>query len=130
MLVGLDVCHKGKESIIGFVASYDEHMCKYYTQANPQKQKGKEIIDADKLYEYFTNAFAAYKDYNKGALPDHVFIFRDGVGDSMRDMVLDKELPTLKKIIAENYESGEAPHITLIVVNKRVRQRFFHMREG
>jgi hypothetical protein len=31
MLVGIDVCHKGKQSIIGFAASYDQYMCKYYT---------------------------------------------------------------------------------------------------
>ena len=31
MLVGIDVCHKGKQSIIGFVATYDSHLCKYYT---------------------------------------------------------------------------------------------------
>jgi|SanBayMetagenome_1026888.scaffolds.fasta_scaffold07949_4 hypothetical protein len=35
MLVGIDVCHKGKQSIIGFVATYDQYMCKYYTQASP-----------------------------------------------------------------------------------------------
>jgi hypothetical protein len=35
MLVGIDVCHKGKQSIIGFVATYDPFLCKYYTQANP-----------------------------------------------------------------------------------------------
>jgi len=40
MLVGIDVCHKGKQSIIGFCATYDENMCKYYTQASPQGQKG------------------------------------------------------------------------------------------
>jgi hypothetical protein len=36
MLVGIDVCHKGKQSIIGFCATYDPHLCKYYTQSNPQ----------------------------------------------------------------------------------------------
>lgn len=30
MLVGIDVCHKGKQSTIGFCATYDQHMCKYY----------------------------------------------------------------------------------------------------
>lgn len=30
MLVGIDVCHKGKQSTIGFCATYDTHMCKYY----------------------------------------------------------------------------------------------------
>lgn len=36
MLVGIDVCHKGKQSTIGFCATYDTHMCKYYAQASPQ----------------------------------------------------------------------------------------------
>ena len=31
MLVGIDVCHKGKQSIIGFCSTYEEHLCKYYT---------------------------------------------------------------------------------------------------
>lgn len=35
MLIGIDVCHKGKHSIIGFVATFDENLCKYYTQASP-----------------------------------------------------------------------------------------------
>ena len=38
--------------------------------------------------------------------------------------MIDVELQQLKKIIAEEYE-GQSPHITLIFVNKRVRQRFF-----
>lgn len=84
MLVGIDVCHKGKSSIIGFCASYDEHMCKYFTQTCPQEVKGKEIISQQVLLDYFIDAFEAYKDYNKGGMPDHVFVYRDGVGDSMR----------------------------------------------
>jgi len=49
MLVGIDVCHKGKQSIIGFVATYDQYLCKYYTQASPQGQKGQEIIQSNVL---------------------------------------------------------------------------------
>jgi hypothetical protein len=84
MLVGIDVCHKGKQSIIGFVATYDPYLCKYYTQASPQDKKGQEIISSNILQEYFGCALAAYRDYNGGHLPDHIFIYRDGVGDSMR----------------------------------------------
>ena len=84
MLVGIDVCHKGKQSIIGFVATYDPYMCKYYTQADPQNQKGQEIISSNILQEYFGSALNAYRQFNGGALPDHIFIYRDGVGDSMR----------------------------------------------
>ena len=34
-------------------------------------------------------------------MPEHIFIYRDGVGDSMRQMVIDEELNQLHKIVAE-----------------------------
>jgi hypothetical protein len=57
MLVGIDVCHKGKQSTIGFCATYDPHMCKYYAQASPQPQKGQEIISSTVLSDYFQRSF-------------------------------------------------------------------------
>jgi hypothetical protein len=69
MLVGIDVCHKGRQSIIGFVATYDEFLCKYYTQASPQPSKGQEIISSDILTEYYEGAFKAYQDHRGASLP-------------------------------------------------------------
>ena len=37
-------------------------------------------------------------------MPDHIFIYRDGVGDSMRKQVIDFELDQLKKIVREEYD--------------------------
>lgn len=58
-------------------------------------------------------------------MPDHIFIYRDGVGDSMRKQVIDFELDQMRKIIREEYDlenlKNAAPAITLIIVNKRVR---------
>lgn len=134
MLVGIDVCHKGKQSTIGFCATYDPHMCKYYAQASPQPVKGQEIISTSVLSDYFQRAFASYKEFN-GKMPKHLFIYRDGVGDSMRQQVIEQELKQLENIISLEYGLTEAedfsapkidpPEITLIIVNKRVRQRFF-----
>jgi aubergine-like protein len=125
MLVGIDVCHKGRQSIIGFCASYDQNMCKYFTQTCPQEVKGKEIISQQVLLDYFIGAFESYKEYNNGEMPDHVFVYRDGVGDSMRSQVIHHELDQLKQIVTEVYGDSKHPEITLIFVNKRVRQRFF-----
>lgn len=36
-------------------------------------------------------------------MPDHIFIYRDGVGDSMRKQVIDYELEQLKKICTDEY---------------------------
>jgi hypothetical protein len=67
-------------------------------------------------------------------MPDHIFIYRDGVGDSMRKQVIDYELDQLKKIVKDEYnletKANKAPNITLVIVNKRVRQRFFEQKEG
>ena len=67
-------------------------------------------------------------------MPDHIFIYRDGVGDSMRQQVIDFELEQVRKIIKEEYNlddpSNTGPALTLVIVNKRVRQRFFEKKEG
>jgi hypothetical protein len=85
------------------------------------------------LQEYFRSAFKAFADHNAGALPEHIFIYRDGVGDSMRAQVISHELEQLNQIIAAEYqpegcseaEKVPLPKHTLVIVNKRVRQRFF-----
>ena len=136
MLVGIDVCHKGKQSTIGFCATYDANMCKYYAQASSQPVKGQEIISSTILSDYFTRSFQAYREFNNGKLPRHVFIYRDGVGDSMRKQVIDQELEQLNRIVSMEYggdsetPAEEHPDITLIIVNKRVRQRFFQQTAG
>ena len=89
------------------------------------------------LSEYFQNAFQAFRDHSGGQLPDHIVIYRDGVGDSMRAQVIQHELEQLNKIVGQEYtlgtgspENKEAPAMpktTLIIVNKRVRQRFFQV---
>ena len=86
------------------------------------------------MSDYFQRAFASYRDFN-GKMPKHIFIYRDGVGDSMRKQVIDQELEQLHNIISVEYglvevegcqvQKLEPPEITLIIVNKRVRQRFF-----
>jgi hypothetical protein len=97
-------------------------MCKYYTQAAPQGQKGQEIISSNILQDYFGCALQAYRGFNNGSLPDHIFIYRDGVGDSMRKQVIQFELDQLKKILTDEYdpksEGKPIPHITLIMVTR------------
>ncbi len=52
----------------------------------------------------------------------------------MRTQVIKYELDQLKKILTDEYDpKGEGlplPHVTLIIVNKRVRQRFFEKHQG
>ena len=59
-------------------------------------------------------------------MPTNFIIYRDGVGDAQRDQVLSKEVSQFKAAITELYNSDqEMPKITLVVVNKRINQRFY-----
>ena len=41
MVIGIDVCHAGKKSVVGFCASTNEHQTKYYSDIiiNPKNQE-------------------------------------------------------------------------------------------
>jgi hypothetical protein len=126
MLVGIDVCHKGKQSTIGFCATYDPYLCKYYAQAAPQPQKGQEIISSSVLSDYFQRAFQSYKDFN-GAMPEHIFIYRDGVGDSMRQWSSMRSSTSFTKLSLKNMDSSNSRKHSKKQKNRRKKSTFNHL---
>jgi len=53
-------------------------------------------------------------------------VYRDGVGDSQRNDVLQKEVSQFYSAIEELYnKASKKPFITVVIVNKRINQRFF-----
>ena len=83
MLIGIDVCHQGDHSIVGFCASINPKMSQYYSQKILQK-RGQEIVNKE-LTVALKNAMESFVERNaKHELPDHFIIYRDGVGDAMR----------------------------------------------
>ena len=44
MLIGIDVCHAGPQSVVGFAASINKEMSQYYSEYLIQK-KGQEIVE-------------------------------------------------------------------------------------
>ena len=71
-------------------------------------------------------AISVFADNHGRSFPTHLIIYRDGVGDAMRDQVISKEITQFRQAIAELYnKAANPPKITLVVVNKRITQRFF-----
>ena len=58
MLIGIDVCHSGPKSIVGFCASINKEMSQYYSEKLVQK-KGQEIVDKN-LKASIKNAMDAF----------------------------------------------------------------------
>ena len=122
MLVGIDVCHYGPRSIVGFCATLNDTFTKYYSQSYYQK-KGKEIGNWNELEACYKEALSEYAAYNQANI-EHIIIFRDGVGDAMREQVKHEELRMLKDLLKARFPIQQ-PKVTLVIVNKRINQRFF-----
>ena len=71
-------------------------------------------------------AINSFSNENNGNLPEKILIYRDGVGEQMRDQIIDKEISQFKEVLKPIYNTVSGiPPITLIVVNKRINQRMF-----
>lgn len=125
MLIGLDVCHQGQNSIVGFCATSNDKLSQYYSKKLLQ-QKGQEIVDKN-LGQAFKEAIDVFKEkHSSKNYPDHFIIYRDGVGDAMRRQVIEAEVSQFQEIIHSLYnKTTSKPKLTLIIVNKRINQRFF-----
>ena len=118
MLIGIDVCHAGPQSIVGFAASTNKEMSQYYSEYLVQK-KGQEIV-GNGMKDGLKYAIDVFKRENKD-MPTDFIIYRDGVGDAQRQQILAKEVSQFKQAITELYDSEQPqPKITLVVVNKRI----------
>jgi len=78
---------------VGFVTTYNKHLTQYFSQIAYQK-KGEEIVNTH-LKGCITKSLDFFKLKNASELPDHIIFYRDGVGETQRKDVLQKELPQL-----------------------------------
>ena len=78
------------------------------------------------MKEALKKAIAVFATLHKNEYPTNFIIYRDGVGDAQRDQVLGTEIPQFESAINELYNKvASKPQITVVVVNKRITQRFF-----
>ncbi|XP_067935412.1 piwi-like protein Ago3 isoform X2 [Watersipora subatra] len=131
MYVGIDVYHdgaKGKSrSVTGMVASLNKAATRYYSRVSTQGP-GEELING--LKTCFIAALKKYHEVNN-VLPDKVIVFRDGVGDSMLEIVAEHEVKQLSTCFStfEQYRQ-QLPGLTVIVVQKRINSRLYAVNRG
>ncbi|XP_035670589.1 piwi-like protein 1 [Branchiostoma floridae] len=124
MVVGIDVYHeikKGVRSVAGFVASTNRELTRWYSRTCFQ-MPGQELMDGLKLC--LTSALKKYHEVNH-ALPERIFIFRDGVGDGQLNTVAGYEVEQLRE--CASYFGGESyqPRLAVVIVQKRINTRIF-----
>lgn len=128
MIVGIDCYHdttSGRRSIAGFVASLNPGMTRWYSRCVIQ-DVGQEVVDGLKVCLQ-----AALRTWytNNQHMPMRIIVYRDGVGDGQLKTLVDYEVPQLfecLKTVGKDY----CPKLTVIVVKKRLNNRFFAHADG
>ncbi|EIN06816.1 argonaute-like protein [Punctularia strigosozonata HHB-11173 SS5] len=128
MVVGMDVTHPGPRSVWGtpsvaaVVASVDENCVQFPASLRLQETR-KEMITA--LDEMMIERLQAYQRSNKQALPERIFVYRDGVSEGQYDTVLVEEYPLILKSFERiSPNKPYRPSLSIIICGKRHHARF------
>ncbi|KKY24123.1 putative rna interference and silencing protein [Phaeomoniella chlamydospora] len=131
MVVGLDVTHPspgslGKApSIAGIVASIDRHLSQWPADIRIQEARKEMISDLESLME---SRLKLWHSHNK-KYPENIIVYRDGVSEGQYNLVLDKELPSMRNACKRLYPAQDTkkgiPRISILVVGKRHHTRFY-----
>ena len=131
MVVGIDVTHPapgddGAPSVAAVVASRDDYLSQWPADLRVNNRR-EEIVKM--LREMLRTRLEHFKEKNESLLPKNILIYRDGVGEGQYKIVLDEELPRLRRacqdVYGKQYDHGVFPRISLIVVGKRHHTRFY-----
>ena len=97
MIIGIDVIHmvgRNKLSLVGFAASMDRYVSKYYidsiSKGNPKKKKIQDMTF--ELEPLFQKAILKFKEENKIA-PQRIIVYRDSISEGQNSVILRKEVP-------------------------------------
>ncbi|MCJ1247072.1 hypothetical protein MMC30_004283 [Trapelia coarctata] len=133
MVVGIDVTHpspgsaSNAPSVAGMVASIDKWLAQWPAALRIQESRKEMVTDLDGMLKsrlQLWRTLGKHKVY-----PDNLLIYRDGVSEGQYDLVLQNELPLLRKACEDLYPPADTkkglPHITIIIVGKRHHTRFY-----
>ncbi|XP_015122024.1 piwi-like protein Siwi [Diachasma alloeum] len=124
MVVGYDVCHDTNKKGTDFgamVASLDKKLSRYFSAVSAHTT-GEEL--SNHLAVNMAKALHSYQEVNK-ALPSHIIVYRDGVGEGQIPFVVDHEVKHVKDAISKFYANPAQVKLGYVLVTKRINTRFF-----
>ena len=137
MVVGIDVTHptpgsaSNAPSVAGIVASVDQWLGQWPADLQIQQTARQEMVSG--LDSMLKSRLRLWATKNKGTYPENILIYRDGVSEGQYEIVLDQELPLLRKACKELYPPIDfkegLPRMSIIIVGKRHNTRFYPTRK-
>lgn len=125
MLVGIDTSHaepgSDRMSVAAVVGSINAQASQYATHISAQAPR-VEMVAA--LTEAMFALLKTFKEKNNGVTPEHIIVYRDGVGEGQFEEVLAKELPCIRQALAEH---GDLTcKIAFVICQKRHNTRLVY----
>lgn len=105
MVVGIDVKHPSPgsslqaPSVAGIVASVDRNLPQWPAGLKIQTARQEMVTDLDNMLKPRLNLWMK----RNGSYPSNILIYRDGVSEEQYNLVLENELPALRKAWTELY---------------------------
>jgi eukaryotic translation initiation factor 2C len=131
MVIGIDVTHpspgsaSNAPSVAAMAASTDRFLSQWPVALRVQTRREEMVADLGAMLK---GRLEIWRNKNK-LLPENLLIYRDGVSEGQYDLVLDQELPLLRKACAGLYPATDTkkglPRFTIIICGKRHHTRFF-----
>ncbi|EON62170.1 hypothetical protein W97_01390 [Coniosporium apollinis CBS 100218] len=132
MVVGIDVTHPSPNSastapsVAALVASVDGKLAQWPAEIQLQAAREEKV---SALCDMLKLSLKRWQVKNT-VYPENILVYRDGVSEGQYNMVLDHELPLLRKACEETYPAnGPQPNFTIVVVGKRHHTRFYPVKE-
>lgn len=131
MVVGIDVTHPApgssarSPSVASIVASVDQWLAQWPAELRIQTGRQEMVADLEGLFKSRLRLWKA----KHNVYPVNVLIYRDGVSEGQYNIVLEQELPALRKACEELYPASSIkqgiPRTTIVIVGKRHNTRFY-----
>lgn len=139
MVVGIDVTHPSPgsashaPSIAGMVASVDQSLGQWPGILSVQSQARQEMVSD--LSGMLKSRLTLWRTMGKHqSLPENILVYRDGVSEGQYQLLLDEELPLLRKACQDVYppdaQKRGLPRFTVVVAGKRHHTRFYPTSEA
>lgn len=103
------------------MASLNRGLSRYYSAVS------RHTTNEELSNDFGVNMVKAVRKYHElnRTFPERIIIYRDGVGDGQIPFVVEHEVKTIRKALAEFYGSPEQVRMTFVLVTKRINTRFF-----
>ena len=123
MICGMDIYKVGSggRSILAVTCSINQRATKYWSMAKVQDENQ----DVSNILEgVFYEALEEFKKKNT-LFPEHVILYRDGMGESQKNFILQHEVPQIN-LAFKRHGIQDSSKLMVILVNKRINQRLFN----